>query len=71
MTATERQETILKVSAKCDWPIDRFKITEAGELRLQPEPNDRYQSVDCALRELGLVNAKMGFVGNEAPEEAR
>jgi hypothetical protein len=69
MTLAEKQQTISRVSTKCNWPIDRFKLTEAGELRLLPHPDDRYQSVDCALRELKTTGAPMRFVGNEAPAE--
>jgi hypothetical protein len=69
MTLAEKQETVSRVSNKCGWPVDRFKITDAGELRLLPKPDDRYQAVDCALRELKPSKAPLGFVGNEAPAE--
>ena len=69
MSLLEKQETVSRVSRKCDWPLNRFRITEGGELKLLPKTDDRYQAVDCALRELKLSKAPMYFVGNEAPAE--
>lgn len=71
MTPAEQRQAIAKISERCNWPVDRFEILEGGELTLQPHPDDSYDSVDCALRELRPVNAKLGFIGNEAPAEAK
>ncbi|MEA3038405.1 MAG: hypothetical protein QOE79_918 [Sphingomonadales bacterium] len=55
---------------KCGYPSSQWTLVGTEDLHLKPDPNERYQIVDCMLREIKRsdIPFKMGFVGNEAYE---
>jgi hypothetical protein len=66
-----REAELSRITGKCGLPRSSLRLSPGGELHFQPDPNARYEAVDCVLRELrssGLVpNVPFAFVGNEAP----
>ena len=67
LSAPQKQEAIRSISNKCAFPTDRIQIVGATEIRFRPQPDDSYETVDCALSELKrYYGYDMGFVGNEA-----
>lgn len=66
-----REAELTRIADACGLP--RASLTlDAGQVRLRPPPDARYEAVDCALirlRQSGLTrDIPIGFVGNEAPE---
>jgi hypothetical protein len=55
---------------KCGYPRSGWELVGTEDLHLRPDPNERYQVVDCMLGEIKKsdIPFKMGFVGNEAYE---
>src|SRR3954470_5174603 len=55
---------------KCGYPRSEWTLVETEELHLKPDPNERYEAVDCMLREIkrSHIPFDLGFVGNEAYE---
>lgn len=66
-----RAERLAKLDAmgrKCGYPRSGWNLFGADELHLQPDPNERYEVLECMLGEIRKsdVPFKIGFVGNEA-----
>jgi hypothetical protein len=63
----QRQAALDQIADKCGLARSTFKLVGDDELHVKPDPNERYERVDCALSELrrARLPVKMGFVGNE------
>jgi hypothetical protein len=59
---------LARIAGECGLSARALRLN-AGEIRLRPSPDTRYEVVDCALtrlKESGLLrHMPMGFVGNE------
>jgi hypothetical protein len=55
---------------KCGYPRSEWELVGTEDLHLRPDPNERYEVVDCMLKEIKTsdIPFKIGFVGNEAYE---
>ncbi|TXC64461.1 hypothetical protein [Sphingosinicella ginsenosidimutans] len=66
--AIERE--IRRITTACHMPGSSLTLIAEGELRFRPQPDSRYENVDCVLaglRKSGLLSRlPMGFVGNQA-----
>jgi hypothetical protein len=73
MSLDQRQATLNAIADECGMARSGMQLRNGDELRFQPDPNSRYESVDCALGKLkGVLGLeKMGFVGNEAYVEEK
>jgi len=61
---------LLAVEKECGLRSPMFRYTSSGSVLLMPDPNEKYEAVDCALAslkrpELSKYVSKLGFVGNE------
>lgn len=62
---------LLAVEKECGLRSPMFRYTASGSVLLMPEPNEKYEGVDCVLAalkrpEMAKYATKIGFVGNEA-----
>jgi hypothetical protein len=66
----ERLAALDAAARKCGYPRSGWELIGTDELRLQPDPNERYEVVDCMLMATRKSGGpyKIGFVGNEAYE---
>jgi hypothetical protein len=66
---SERLAALEAIGRKCGYPRSGWYLVGNDELRLTPNPNERYEVVDCMLVQTRKSGApfKMGFIGNEAP----
>jgi hypothetical protein len=55
---------------KCGYPRSEWKLVGTDDLHLKPDPNERYEVVDCMLKEIknSDIPFKMAFVGNIVSE---
>jgi len=69
----QRQQILDRIADTCGLARSTFKLNGDDDLHIQPDPNAKYESVDCALTALKKANmpVKMGFVGNEYIAENR
>jgi hypothetical protein len=63
----QRQAKLDQIADLCRLSRSTFKLVGPEELQLEPSPDAKYESLDCALAEIRKTNIpfKMGFVGNE------
>ena len=63
-----RAEAIEAIAARCNLPHGTLTLVGQDELHIQPPIGTKYESMECALKELKRLKfpMKMGFVGNEA-----
>jgi hypothetical protein len=56
-----------QIAKKCGLAPSIFKRIGKDELTLQARPDEKYESVDCALAELNKAKLplKLGFIGHE------
>ena len=70
MSTADRVATLNAISDGCHLP--RRALSARGEeIHFRPEPNAKYENVDCVLKKLKSTPGlpmKMGFVNNEAYE---
>ena len=67
MDRARRLVMITRITAQCKLAPETLSLGQGDELHFKPRPDERYEAVECALKELMKVGgAKMGFVGNEA-----
>ena len=65
---SQRLALLDKISVECGLARSTFDLV-GEDLKVQPESSARYESVDCALRQLIAHRVeRMGFIGNEAFE---
>jgi hypothetical protein len=62
---------LLAVEKECGLRSPMFQYTASGSVLVMPDPNEKYEAVDCSLAalrrpELSKYATKLGFVGNEA-----
>ena len=63
----QRSAALDQISVECGIARSTFILHGGEELEIKPDPGARYESVDCALKQLIAYRVdKMGFVGNEA-----
>jgi hypothetical protein len=57
-----------RIAAKCRLPASVFDLRSPDELHFKPDPDAKYEDVDCAIGELRKANLplKLGFIGNAA-----
>ena len=67
LTTRERNQAFLEaVAHECGLPPPTLKLIGEDHVQLQPAPDAKYESVDCALGKLlPKKDLKLGFVGNE------
>jgi hypothetical protein len=62
---------ISRIEGKCGLKTGSLSLDAKAGLKFNPEPNEKYAKIDCALTEIktsGLSrHMKYGFVGNEGP----
>ncbi|MEA3063394.1 MAG: hypothetical protein QOJ94_3175 [Sphingomonadales bacterium] len=53
---------------KCGYRRSGWELLGTIGLRIQPHPHERFEALECMLREIdrSRVRFKVGFVGNEA-----
>lgn len=68
-----RQSQLRDIARACGLPVRALWLNEAGNVRLRPSPETRYEVVDCTLTQLNergfAPHMPMGFVGAETPAE--
>jgi hypothetical protein len=65
----DRKQTILAgIEKRCGVAVGTLRLS-GEELSIQPSPDEEYENLACALRELEkselAAHVKLGFVGNE------
>jgi hypothetical protein len=62
---------LVTIERECDVRGHLFYMTDGGELKIMPHPEERYEAVNCAMTALQKSkfsqNMKIGFVGNAQP----
>ncbi len=62
---------ISRIEAKCGVQKGTLRLDEKVGFKFDPDPNEKYEKVDCALTEIRTSSLsrhmKYGFVGNEGP----
>jgi hypothetical protein len=69
----QRQEVLDRIADTCGLARSTFKLNGDDDLHIQPDPDAKYERVDCALTELKKANmpVKGGFIRNEYVAENR
>jgi len=60
-----------KIADECGLLRSAFDLRGDDELHFKPDPDARYESVDCGLQKINAskIPFRLGFVGNEAYQE--
>lgn len=62
---------IARIEAKCGLKKGTLSLDAKTGFKLNPDPDEKYENVDCALAEISSSSLgrhmKYGFVGNEGP----
>jgi hypothetical protein len=69
-SATERKKAALVgIEKMCRVAPGTLELGEGNQLAIQPSPHEKYDNVECVVRELRksefAADMKLGFVGNE------
>src|SRR3954453_6597814 len=67
---SQRLSELEAMGQRCRYPHSGWRLVGTEELHLKPDPNERYEVVDCMLLEFKKsdIPYKIGFVENEAYE---
>ncbi len=69
-TDAERLESKLaRIETQCGIKYGTLKLGSDNQVTITPSADEKYEAVDCLLRELKkpeFADIKLGFVGNEA-----
>jgi hypothetical protein len=64
----ERLAALEAMGRKCGYKQTGWTLVGTDELRLRPDPNERFEAFECLYREIrkSRIPFRIGFVGNEA-----
>ena len=64
-----KQSVLADIEKRCGVAANTLRLSSDEELTIRPSPDEKYEDLACALRELEkselAANVKLGFVGNE------
>lgn len=69
-TQAEREAVLDRIASECSLPRTALTLVGEDQLRFQPAPDARFESVECVLQKVAATNIHLqttNVVGNETP----